>query len=128
MFSWYTLSLSQKWEAHHHIGNGLSWREFEKPGILNCPTGKETSNFLSNMTKTSTFPMIWLAKRSDKFLIESMFKARFPLGDSFLLSSVNISVLRYRQISINNAKYCQISFNSNIKSSLKIIAKYLGGL
>ena len=46
----------------------------EKPGILNWSIEKEVSSFVSDMTKTSIFPVIWLASKSNLFLIELMFK------------------------------------------------------
>ena len=40
---------------------------------------------------------------------------RHFLGDNFQVSTVNVSVFRYRQISLNIMKYRQISLNSNAK-------------
>ena len=55
------------------------------PGIINWPLGKDSSNFVSDMTIISTFPLIWSASKSDLFLIELICKWPRMVRFKFLL-------------------------------------------
>ena len=43
-------------------------------GILSCSLGKDSSNFVSDMTIISTFSLTWSTSKSNLFLIELIFK------------------------------------------------------
>ena len=121
MFSWFILSYQNEKPSTILVTVSPEGNRDFKSRIFNCPVGKETSGVVSvitktstfpiiwlvnksDMTKTSTFPIIWLVNKSNLFLIELMFYWAIMIVKIFLSFSQKYFV----NLFISNASRCWI--------------------